>query len=164
MANLVLIGFKSSGKTKIGRYLAKLLKRKFIDTDALLVQKYKMSCFDLMKMHGEKNFRKKEKWVLSSLNAENAIIATGGGIVDLKANREILKKFGKVIFLDLAKEKIIKRIIRTNQSYLSLRDPSYIDKMYNKRRKYYLSIADETIELVDKSKEKIAEEIIKNEK
>ena len=164
MANIVLIGFKSSGKTQIGRYLAKLLNRKFIDTDALLVKKYKMSCFDLMKMHGEKNFRKKENFLLSALKAENTVIATGGGIVDLKANREILKRLGKVIYLDYAKEKIIKRIVRTNKSYLSIRGPSYIDKIYKKRRKLYLSIADEIIELLEKKKEKIAEEIIKNEK
>ena len=164
MANLVLIGFKSSGKTKIGRYLSKILNRKFIDTDDLLKRKYKMSCFDLMKMHGEKNFRKKEMFILESIKAENVIIATGGGTVDLKANRELIKKMGKVVFLDLAKDKIIKRILRTNKSYLSIKGPVYIDKVFKRRRKFYLSIADETIALLEKSKEEIAKEIIKSEK
>jgi len=160
MANIVLVGFKSSGKTKIGKYLAKQLKRKFIDTDDLLIKKFTMSCPDLMKMHGEKNFRKKERSILNSIKAENAVIATGGGIVDLKANRDILKKLGKVVFLDLAKEIIFKRINKTNKSYLSIKGRAYIDEMYEKRKKIYLKIADKIIFILDKSADEITKEIL----
>ena len=115
--NLVLIGFKASGKTTLGSRLATLLGKKYIDTDALVEKIYqegnnqKLSCREIFTKIGEKNFRLLEELALFRMRSrENLVIATGGGIVRVRDAATLLRAIGHVVFLNASESLLEKRL------------------------------------------------------
>ena len=99
--NIVLIGMPSSGKTSVGKKLAKALNKKFIDTDALIEQKLGMPINKYLNEDNEPEFRRIESLVIAEVSKENnAVIATGGGIIKNNINIDMLKSNGTIVFLD----------------------------------------------------------------
>jgi len=98
--NITLIGMPSSGKTTIGKLLAEITGKEFIDTDELIVQKYG----DIPKIFaefGEEKFREYETEIIREVSSKtNAIISTGGGAVLRKENIVLLKQNSKIVFID----------------------------------------------------------------
>ena len=93
--NLVLIGFMGSGKSSVGRELAKRWNFRFIDTDAMIRHKYDLSIPDIFAIHGENFFREAEYRALVRLRGiSSTIIATGGGIVIQPRNLPLLRILG----------------------------------------------------------------------
>lgn len=102
--NLVLIGMPGSGKSQVGKLLAKKMDRSFIDTDEIFVEKYG-DIKEFFSEYGEEEFRKKEIQIIESLkDTYGSVISTGGGIVVKKENYLPLKQNGKIymIFRDLS--------------------------------------------------------------
>lgn len=98
-SRVYLVGPMGAGKTSVGRSLALVLGKPFIDLDERIVMKSGMSIPEIFKLEGEAGFRRRETDILKdSLNFE-AIIATGGGVVVTPENLEILKKGGIVVYL-----------------------------------------------------------------
>jgi shikimate kinase len=98
---IFLIGFMGSGKSRIGKDLAKLLRYKFIDTDALIEKRRKRSINKIFEKDGEEFFREIEKKTLLKLIKEkNTVIATGGGMPIYSDNMEIMKSNGLTIYLE----------------------------------------------------------------
>lgn len=98
--HLILIGYRGSGKTTVGRRLAEKTGRKFIDADEFLEARYGMSIREIFASEGEAGFRDKESLVLGELVTGPPIVfATGGGIVLRESNRKILKNHGFVAWL-----------------------------------------------------------------
>ena len=98
--NTVLIGMPGSGKTTIGKALAKMTDREFFDTDEQIVQKCGMSIPEFFELYGEKAFRDLETEVLCSLaNKKGAVIAVGGGAVLRRQNRTYIKQNGIAVFI-----------------------------------------------------------------
>lgn len=99
--NIVLIGLMGSGKTTVGRLIARKLGWDFVDTDNLIVEAAGgRSIPDLFASEGEPAFRQREATALRSLiGRRNAVIATGGGIVTQPVNRPVLRHLGFVIWL-----------------------------------------------------------------
>ena len=90
--NIYLTGFMGSGKTSVGRILAQKMGVGFSDTDSLIEKETGLTIPEIFEKFGEAFFRKKETEVLRKLaHHENQIIATGGGIILKKENRDILK-------------------------------------------------------------------------
>ena len=88
--NILLIGFMGSGKSTIGRKLAKLLEYSFVDTDSEIEEDQGCSVDEIFKYGGEECFRKIETRLLEKLlNVENFVIATGGGIVIREQNQRL---------------------------------------------------------------------------
>lgn len=82
VANLVLIGMPSAGKTTVGQYCAQLMNRPFIDLDELVERESKMTVAEIFAREGEAGFRRREKEIIrTTLNRHAAVIATGGGAV-----------------------------------------------------------------------------------
>ncbi|MGC3989050.1 MAG: shikimate kinase [Chthoniobacteraceae bacterium] len=80
--NIVLIGFMGSGKSSVGRLLARLLAGRFVDTDQLVVKQAGCEITELFQKQGEDHFRQLETEALTSLRGQTGlVIATGGGIV-----------------------------------------------------------------------------------
>ena len=99
--NIVLIGMPKSGKSTVGRLLAKKLDLNFVDTDKLIVEKEGREITEIFANEGEAYFRKVEAEVIANVSERNGhVIATGGGAVLNAENIKNLKRNGKVFFLN----------------------------------------------------------------
>lgn len=109
--NIILIGFRCTGKTTIGKKIACALKREFIDADEYLEQKEGRTIRDIFHEGGEKLFRKLEAKIIAELCClDNKVIATGGGAVLLEENVKNIKKNGIIILLEADVRTIYERI------------------------------------------------------
>jgi shikimate kinase len=98
--NLFLIGYRCAGKTSVGRLLAQELSRSFVDTDALVVARQRMSIQEIVGAHGWERFREMEHVILKNLcSSGGQIVATGGGIVLNDENVVHMKNSGQIIWL-----------------------------------------------------------------
>lgn len=111
MENIVLIGYMGSGKTTIGKRLAKQLGYQFIDTDEYIEQKIKKSVKDIFANEGEEYFRSIETETIKELlGVTQCVLSTGGGLPLRKENPRILQKIGKVYYLSANETTIIERL------------------------------------------------------
>lgn len=166
--NIILFGFKNSGKTTLGRLLAAKLKLDFIDTDDLLAKHYcekhkkSLSTQQIYKIIGEIKFRDLEKQVIWSLaHTEYTVIATGGGSVMNPESVKILKSIGKLVYLKAPKQLVKERIFAGRlPAFLDAKDKANsFEKIYADREATYDAIADITVEITAKTNEEIIREI-----
>ena len=110
--SIVLIGYRGSGKTTIGRRLADRLWQTFVDTDELVVRKAGRGISDIFEEQGERAFRDLEaEAVRESLLLTEHVIALGGGALEREENRRAVKESGhKVIYLKCDPHELLKRI------------------------------------------------------
>lgn len=109
--NIILSGFMGCGKTTIGRIIARKLSLDFIDTDKLIEEKEGRIIREIFDTDGEGYFRDREHEICAELsNEDNMVIATGGGALTFDRNKEVLSKNGRIIFIDVDLDTIIKRI------------------------------------------------------
>lgn len=139
--NIVLCGMPSSGKTTVGKEIAKVFGKKFIDTDDVVVEKRKESISDIFEKNGEGEFRKEERLAIEELSKENGlVIATGGGAVLDENNVRALKRNGVILFLDRSLE----NLVATADRPLS-KDKEKLKNLFEKRYDVYKSCADAVI-------------------
>ncbi|RRR71648.1 MAG: shikimate kinase [Candidatus Viridilinea halotolerans] len=171
--SLILIGMKSSGKTTIGRELAQRLGVAFIDVDHRLEAHYlqttgKRRTFrQILAHHGGDYFRTLEQTVLRTLaeelQAHTGVFSTGGGTVLDPENRAILAAMGRVIFLDVAAEILLPRIIAGGipAFFPYPDDPARsLRELLAARRPIYCAMADLVIAYGNESPELVAERIV----
>lgn len=164
MKNIILIGMPASGKTTIGKLLAKKIKYKHYDADRYLEEKEKTRVTNIFSERGEEHFRNLEEKYLKELSEKKGIIiSTGGGAVKKKENMDELKKNGIIIFLS----RKIEDIAKENHKYRPLlQKTENISKIYAERIDLYNKYADIIVENDDtlyKVTDKIAE-ILKERK
>ena len=100
MENIVLIGMPGSGKSTVGKLLAQMTGREFVDSDASIEKEAGMSIPQIFATMGEDGFRKLETAVLSDLGKRSGlVIATGGGCVTRPENYPLLHQNGRIIWL-----------------------------------------------------------------
>jgi Shikimate kinase len=98
--NIFLVGLMGSGKTTIGRQLAKSLNKEFRDSDREIEERSGASIALIFKIEGEAGFRRREQKVIDELTQlKNVVLATGGGAVLDENNRAHLKQRGFVVYL-----------------------------------------------------------------
>ncbi len=111
MKNVVLTGFMGTGKTTVGKILAKKLGCRFVDTDEEIVRAEGKSINELFELYGEGGFRDIESRVIATLSEKkNCVIATGGGAVLRKENMDNLRKKGIIILLRADIDTIAQRL------------------------------------------------------
>jgi len=109
--NLILIGYRCSGKTSVGKIIAGRLGMSFYDTDELVEKSAGRAIDDIVAGEGWDKFREIEKAVIiKTSELKNAVIATGGGVVISEDNIRNLKKNGYVIWLEGDPEILMKRM------------------------------------------------------
>ena len=109
--NIFLVGLMGSGKTTIGKIIAKKLNYKFIDSDALIEEKTGVKVPLIFEYEGESGFRKRETKILSEIIKMNSIVlATGGGIILSKTNRQLISESSVVIYLNATIKELVKRL------------------------------------------------------
>jgi len=153
-----LIGFMGSGKTSVGRELAKLRKMEFIDIDELIEQKMSKSVNEIFSVAGESKFREIESDMLYSLkNRKNIVLSCGGGIVLNEKNREFLRNETECIWLYCGMDLMIDRVTDGTRPIINaMKNSAEAVDLFNSRKKYYASSC-ESIVLTETSPEKTAE-------
>ena len=136
--NIVLIGMPASGKSTVGKILAKALGRRVIDTDKLIAERAGKDIPTIFREDGEAKFRELEAEVIREVASETGvIIATGGGTVLRSENMDALRENGRIYFID----RPLERLMPTDNRPLSSTKED-IEKRYHERYKIYTEAAD----------------------
>ena len=145
MQNIVLCGFMGSGKTVVGKELAKILGVKFVDTDELIKEEQGVAIKAIFATHGEDYFRDLEYEMCKKVAEMNGVVvSTGGGAMTFKRNVDAIKEGSKVVFLDASFDVICDRIGDSTTRPL-FQDKEKAKKLYDERKDKYLSAADYVI-------------------
>lgn len=121
----MLIGLMGSGKTTIGRVLARRLGRPFLDVDYEIIRRTGVSIPTIFDLEGEEGFRRWESATIASICAEDGqVVATGGGAVMDAANRSALRNNGWIVYLDVPVSQLHDRTRNdVNRPLLQVEDP-----------------------------------------
>lgn len=160
---IYLIGLPASGKSTVGKELAKKIKYEFIDLDQKIVADNNQTIDEMFEI-GEDYFRDLEtKTLISVIDLDNAVISCGGGIVERDINKSYMN--GVVVYLDCPLSEINFRLNRDTQSRPLSKTNSIYD-LYNRRALKYDSFKDFKVEskIVSKTVKEIRKELKKYEK
>lgn len=137
-----------SGKSAVGRELAKLKKWQFLDLDELIELREKRMIADIFSKEGEPYFRKVEKQALKEISQQKGfIVACGGGVVIDPENIKIMKETGMLICLEAAPEVILKRTAGfAHRPLLNVKDPKKQISLLLKLRAPYYAAAHKIID------------------
>jgi shikimate kinase len=161
--NIILIGPMGSGKSTIGNILAKKLRRDFQDSDYFIEQRTGVDIGRIFDIEGEHGFRDRESNALTELLSLNSqVVATGGGSVLRKENRDLLRSRGYIIFLDTSVNQQMQRLRRDKKRpLLQTENPrERLEALFDARRPIYLELADLAVKTDRKQARKLASEII----
>lgn len=157
MTGIALVGFMGCGKSTIGQALAQRMGWRFLDLDTVIEEQAGCSVSDIFAKEGESGFRERETATLNSLgDSRRLVLACGGGIVLLEANRRFLKEYFHVVYLDVTVAEIKRRLAGNYavRPLLFSDDPeARIAQLYQARRELYLDVAESIIPVSGESVE-----------
>ena len=163
---VILIGYRAAGKTTVGKLLAMLIKVPFYDADAVVEEVANAPVKNIVAHHGWEFFREKETEAIQLLSAKgDCVIATGGGVVLKKENLDLLKKMGKIVWLNAPLQDIVDRL--EDDTAKKATRPQFTTgdlaqetmDIYAQRLPLYKKAADFTVGTAGKSAPQIAETI-----
>ena len=158
-SNIVLIGMAASGKSTTGVVLAKTLGKNFIDTDLYIQQRTGKTLQEVLDEDGIDAFKEVEEDILTSLEAQNSVISTGGSAVYYPKSMENLKNDGIVVYLNASHDEIERRLNNIKTRGVILEDGQTIADLYELRRPMYEKYADITISVDEITLEEAVESI-----
>lgn len=164
--NIILIGYRGSGKTTVGKFLADKIKYEFADTDEYIEKNQKISIPEIVDRYGWNYFRNIETKITKSISLNNnMVVSTGGGIILRQENMDNLKKNGWTVYLRTTPLKIYDRI-KDSQNRPSLTgNKSFLDEIYEvlkEREHLYEKYADYIIDTDDYNITELSE-VLKDE-
>jgi shikimate kinase len=142
--NIFLVGLMGSGKTSVGRQLARRLGKTFLDCDFEVEQATGVKVSVIFEIEGEAGFRARETRMLEALvKRENIVLATGGGAVVTPENRRMLAENGTVVYLRATPADLRRRTAHDrNRPLLQATDPlAKLNELYDARDPLYRGIA-----------------------
>ena len=160
--NVFLIGPMGSGKTAVGKHLARALQFAFHDSDAEIESRTGVDIPFIFEKEGEEGFRVREREVIENLTLlDDLVLATGGGAVLHADNRRVLAERGCVVYL---KTSVFQQIERTrhsrNRPLLFDADPQErLDSLMLEREPLYAEIADLTVSTDGRRVQSVAEDV-----
>ena len=153
--NIILVGMPGSGKTTVGKLLAEMTGRKFIDTDEMITLSQGKTPSEIIMAEGEKIFRQIEhEEVKNAGKMSGMIISTGGGVVTRRENFDPLRQNGKIFFIHRSLDKL-----PTENRPLSRQ--TKLEEMYRARLPLYRDVCDFEVSN-DTTPEQCAAEILQN--
>ncbi|MBC8099858.1 MAG: shikimate kinase [Armatimonadetes bacterium] len=154
--NIVLTGFMATGKTTIGRVVAALLAREFVDTDIEIMHRTKLNIPQIFEQYGEPGFRKLEtvmcKWLATR---GGLVVATGGGMLVNVHNLAAMTQTGLVVCLHAPLDVIARRLANNPDRPLA----ADWEMLYEQRRAAYAAIPHH-VDTAGKAPHDVAEEVI----
>ncbi|MCG3136923.1 MAG: Shikimate kinase [Phycisphaerae bacterium] len=165
--NLILIGYRGSGKTTVGRLLAQRLGWSFLDSDEWISRRAGCSIVQIFQQQGEERFRQLETEMLSAQQAaERLVFSLGGGIIESAINRTLIRELGQVIWLSAEEAELHRRLLkdtgndeqRPPLTSLSLREE--IQQVLNHRTPLYQEMADLRLDTTRFSPEQVTQRIL----
>ena len=162
--NIFIVGSMGSGKTSIGKMLAKNNNLSFLDTDHEIIRSCGYSIPDIFEKFGEEHFRGLETEQLRKINAiENHVISTGGGIILRDDNKKLMQNLGIIIFLDININSQIDRV-KNRKNRPLLNNKNLKDNLLSLKKirdPIYKKISNYIIDVSGKEKGQIINEIQK---
>lgn len=161
--NVILIGFMGSGKSTVGRMLARRLRFHFVDTDRLIEERSRMTIKDMFARYGEAYFRERETATLESLSGiRRHVLATGGGIITQPCNAPLLRALGWVIQLTADPDELYARVAKsTDRPLLQTENPrERIQALVEERRPMYAAAAHFTVNSTGLPRERVVDMIV----
>ena len=153
--NIVLIGYRGTGKSTVGKLLAARLGRQLVSTDAEIVKRAQRTIPEIVAQEGWEYFRDLESDICRELaSRDQLVIDTGGGAILRAQNVEALKKNGTLFWLKASVETIVKRIGGDNQRPSLTGTKSFVDEIQDvllERTPKYQAAADHVIATDDRS-------------
>ena len=140
----MLVGLPGSGKTTVGRQLARRLQLPFVDSDHEIEVRIGCSIREFFEREGERRFRDIEQEVLDSLTqGPSKVLSTGGGAVLRAANRQYLRERGRTVYLKSTPEELFRRLRHdTNRPLLQVADPlAKLKSLFAERDPLYKEVA-----------------------
>lgn len=158
--NIVLLGFMGTGKSTVGKRLAKILGWDFVDTDAKIEALTGTSISEIFRKHGETRFRSEEVLLVKRLKERHhCVIATGGGTVLNPENWKELSQRGLMIALYAPLDEIYRRIGHRNDRPLLRGDREEIQALWERRQPIY-GKADWVIDTTNRGVDEVVQEIL----
>ena len=146
MNNIILIGMPASGKSTAGVVLAKVLGCDFIDTDLLIQKRKGRRLEELIRDEGIEAFLDTEGEVCGTLQAENAVIATGGSVIYRDSAIRHLKEIGTLVYLSVDFDTLRSRLYNVMERGVVLREGQTLEELYRERTALYERYADIVVE------------------
>ncbi|MBD1387933.1 shikimate kinase AroK [Neiella sp. HB171785] len=163
--NIFLVGPMGAGKSTIGRQLAQELHLQFFDSDQEIEKRTGADISWVFDIEGEAGFRAREESVINDLTEKQGIVlATGGGSIKSKENRNRLSARGIVVYLETSIDKQFARTQRDKRRPLlaNADDPrEVLEELAGERNELYNEIADVVVQTDDQSAKVVASQIIK---
>lgn len=161
-SNIFLVGPMGAGKTTIGRNLAQIVGKRFVDADREVETRSGASISLIFELEGEAGFRRRERAVIEDLTAgEGMVVATGGGAVLDPSNRALLRKHGTVVYLHAPLDVLVRRTRRDrSRPLLQTADPrARLEQIVRERDPLYREVADIIVETDHRSVRSVVNEV-----
>jgi shikimate kinase len=162
--NIYLVGPMGSGKSAVGRILARMVDAPFKDSDAEIERRTGVDISYIFEKEGELRFRQREREAIEALTLlEPLVLATGGGAILLPENREMLATRGSVVYLITSVEQQAHRVSHArHRPLLANVDPeAKLRQLMLEREPLYASVADFQVTTDGRKIQAVAEEIIR---
>ena len=164
-SNIFLIGPMGSGKTSVGKIIAKTLAKEFHDTDQEIEANTGVDISYIFDVEGETGFRKREEKLVAVITQKkNIVLATGGGAIESENNRRCLANNGFVIYLETSLEdQILRAKPNRHRPLLQNVEPKKkLQELMQKRKSLYESIADTIVNTEGHKPQSLAQQVIEN--
>lgn len=162
MNNIILIGMPAAGKSTIGVILAKELGYQFIDSDLLIQNSQKRLLYTIIQQDGIDRFIEIEQQINSNINADKAVISTGGSVIYGTKAMEHLKSIGKIIYIKLSYNTLKSRLENIKRRGVILKKGQSLYDLYLERCPLYEKYADIIINAENCNLEQTLDKIIKS--
>lgn len=159
-SNIVLVGMAGSGKSSVGKMLARRMHKSFVDTDDLIAKAQNRSLQEIIDIEGPVGFRRIEEEILLAVNVRNHVIATGGSSIYSRQGIDHLARYGIIIFLQTTLDVLRKRVGDTSERGLVKMPGQSFEELYEERRSLYERNAEVTIECSGLNREEVCNTII----
>jgi shikimate kinase len=163
-SNIFLIGPMGSGKTAVGKALAKALQLSFIDSDAEIERRTGVDIAFIFEKEGEEGFRQRERDVIADLTGgTDIVLATGGGAVICEENRKHLAERGCVVYLETSVTQQLERTRHGKHRPLLVTDDprARLEELLRVREPLYREIADITVRTDGRRVQLLTDEVMR---